>query len=157
MALLPTSRVTVGGVKVDARTARALAYAEKLAGLPFSYSQGSWSSAVTASGSTHMGSGTVDIRVGSWSNSQRKKVVKALRDSGFAAWLRTPDQGFPYHIHAVLLYCSGLSGGAKWQCDQYLKGKDGLSKSKPDSYAYRPSPQVVFAFYRNRPVPRLAT
>ena len=154
MALLPTSKVWFGGVQTDARTAKALAYAEKQAGLQFACSQGSWSTSVSASGSTHAGAGVVDIRVGLWSNTQRAKVVRALRDAGFAAWLRTPAQGFPYHIHAVLIDCKGLSDSARRQTVLYDEGRDGLDSMHRDSNAYRPDPKVAFAFYRNKPVPR---
>lgn len=154
VALLPTSKTWFGGVRTDAHTAKALAWAEKQSGLKFSCSQGSWSTSVAASGSTHSGSGVVDIRVGSWSNTQRAKVVRALRDAGFAAWLRGPAQGFPYHIHAVRLSDKNASAAARWQCSEYDAGRDGLSSGHRDSNAYRPRPKVRFSFLRNRPVPR---
>lgn len=154
MALLSTSRTWFGGVRTDARTAKALKYVQKQTGLTISCSQGSWSTSVSASGNTHAGAGVVDIRVGNWSNTQRAKIVRALRDAGFAAWLRGPEQGFPYHIHAVLLTCKGLSAAAAWQASQYDLGKDGLSRGRTDSNSYRPKPKVKFSFLLNKPVPR---
>lgn len=156
-ALLPSSKVWFAGVRTDSRTAKALAWAEKRSGLKFACSQGSWSTSVSASGSTHAGSGVVDIRVGSWSNTQRSKVVRALRDAGFAAWLRTPAQGFPYHIHAVCIDSPGLSASAARQVAAYDQGKDGLDRGARDSNPYRPAPKVRFSWLRNKPVPRKAT
>lgn len=154
MAILPTSKVWFGGVRTDAHTAKALRWVEKQTGLSIPCSQGSWSTSVAASGNTHSGSGVVDIRVGQWSNTQRAKVVRALRDAGFAAWLRGPDQGFPYHIHAVRLSDKNASAAARWQCSEYDLGKDGLSRRRTDSNSYRPKPKVRFSYLRNKPVPR---
>lgn len=154
MALLPSSKTWFGGVQTDAHTAKALKWVEGQTGLKIACSQGSWSTSVSASGNTHAGAGVVDIRVGNWSNTQRAKVVRALRDAGFAAWLRGPDQGFPYHIHAVRLSCPSASAAARWQAAEYDLGKDGLSRRRTDSNSYRPKPKVKFSFLRNRPVPR---
>ncbi len=153
-ALTATSRVRRDNTWISSRTNRALNWASKKSGVPISVSQGSWSTSVSASGNTHAGDGVVDIRVSSLNNTQRKKLVRALRDAGFAAWLRTPAQGFPYHVHAVLLSCAGASAAAKWQASQYDLGKDGLSRGLRDTDPYRPDARVRCSWLLNRPVKR---
>jgi len=83
-------------------------------------SQGSFSTSVEASGSTHAGDGVVDLATTS------PAVLAALRAAGWAAWIRGPAQGFSPHIHAVLMGASGLSGAAQAQVADFLKGGDGL-------------------------------
>lgn len=157
MALLPSSKVNWRGVRVSDRTRKALEWAERESGIRISPSQGSWSTSVAASGNTHAGSGVVDIRIGSLSNTQRKKLNRTLRRAGFASWVRGPADGMPYHIHAVLLDDAAASQAAKWQQSEYLRGKSGLSSGKIDNDIWRPDPLTRFSWLRNRPVPRKAT
>src|SRR5690606_21435164 len=108
-----------GGFTVNQRTADMLNMAAAVAG-SFSLSQGSFSAGVAASAGTHGGGGVVDIASGS------NALVGALRAVGFAAWLRTPAEGFSTHIHAVALGDPTVSAGAAAQIQAYLAGRNGL-------------------------------
>ncbi|EAP97570.1 hypothetical protein JNB_18908 [Janibacter sp. HTCC2649] len=129
-----------GGKRVNTRTKNMLQAADNL--LPrwnFSLVQGSYNpGGVGASAGTHDGGGVVDISVAGLSETQRWQQVKALRTVGFAAWLRTPAQGFSYHIHAVAIADPDIwqkDGGhvARDQvCDYYI-GKNGLASHSADN------------------------
>jgi hypothetical protein len=135
-----SSTDTYGGKRVNTRTRQMLQAADNL--LPnwnFSLTQGSYNpGGVGASAGTHDGGGVVDISVGGLTATQRWQQVKALRTVGFAAWLRTPEQGFSYHIHAVAISDTDIwqkDGGhvARDQvCDYYI-GKNGLASHAADN------------------------
>lgn len=137
---------TYGGKRVNTRTKNMLQAADNL--LPrwnFRLMQGSYNpGGVGASAGTHDGGGVVDVSVGGLSQTQMWQEVKALRTVGFAAWLRTPSQGFSYHIHAVAISDPDIwqrDGGhvARDQvCDYYI-GKNGLASHAADNTpsAYR--------------------
>lgn len=154
MAVLPGSKTTWRGVRISDRTRKALIWAERMSGVTIALSQGSWSTSVSASGSTHAGSGVVDVKCASLSAAKKKRLLRALKDAGFAAWLRGPADGMPVHIHACLLSDPALSPAAKWQCSEYDRGKSGLTSAKADTETYRPDPKVKFSWVRNKPVAR---
>jgi len=84
--------------------------------------------------------------VTSLSTTQRWQLVGALRTVGFAAWLRTPAQGFSYHVHAVAIGDPDIwqrDGGhvARDQVCDYYKGLNGLASHAADNTpsAYRVS------------------
>lgn len=122
-----------GGERVNSRTRAMLAAAD--AKLPFSIrlTQGSYTDANPGSAGTHAGGGAVDISVSGLSSSQRWRMVKALRTVGFAAWLRTPSQGFAYHIHGMAVADPDLSETAQPQIHDYYFGKNGLASHGPDN------------------------
>lgn len=132
--------VYYGGKRVNQRTKSMLQAADNL--LPnwnFTLTQGSYNpGGVSASAGTHDGGGVVDISVSGLSSTQRWQQVKALRTVGFAAWLRTPEQGFSYHIHAVAIGDPDIwqkDGGhtARDQvCDYYMR-KNGLASHAADN------------------------
>lgn len=127
------SRLSYGGRTVNRRTADMLALAARWAGVTISLTQGSYNAGgVSASAGTHDGGGAVDINVNNWSSSTRAKVVLALRKAGFAAWLRTPAQGFAYHIHAIAIGDVEASRGAKNQVQSYFNGRNGLANNGAD-------------------------
>lgn len=141
-----SSTDTYGGKRVNTRTKQMLQAADNL--LPnwnFSLTQGSYNpGGVGASAGTHDGGGVVDISVNGLSATQRWQQVKALRTVGFAAWLRTPEQGFSYHIHAVAISDTDIwqrDGGhiARDQVCDYFIGKNGLASHAADNTptAYR--------------------
>jgi hypothetical protein len=129
-----------GGKRVNTRTRQMLQAADNL--LPrwnFSLVQGSYNpGGVSASAGTHDGGGVVDVSVAGLSSTQMWQEVKALRTVGFAAWLRTPSQGFSYHIHAVAIADPDIwqkDGGhvARDQvCDYYI-GRNGLAGHAADN------------------------
>ena len=92
---------------------------------PLELSQGSYTTANPQSGGTHAGGGALDVRVGGLSTAQRETVVKELRRTGFAAWLRTPSQGdWPYHIHAIAIGDKEMSSQAAQQVVWSVPGAD---------------------------------
>lgn len=133
-------RVTYGGRTVNQRTKDMLAAAAKEFGGPFSLTQGSYNRGVSASAGTHDGGGVVDISTSGMSAARREAAVQCLRRAGFAAWLRTPAQGFAYHIHACAIGDREMAGGAKNQVQSYFNGRNGLAGNGSDTNPPRPWP-----------------
>jgi TP901 family phage tail tape measure protein len=119
----PGSRQSFRGVTLNTRTIQMLLNAEKILGHMFHIMQGSYSTRVSASGSTHAGGGAMDTDgPGGWD-----RAVSALRKAGFAAWHRTPSQGpWGHHIHSIAIGDSSASPAAKRQVQSFLRGGDGL-------------------------------
>jgi hypothetical protein len=134
------SRTAFSGKTVNQRTHDMLAEAQSILGHDVVLSQGSYNAGgVDASAGTHDGGGAVDVSVSSLDTTQRWQTVKALRTVGFAAWLRSPDQGpWPYHIHAVAIGDTDVSVSARNQVADYYVGKNGLAShaadNTPDAY-----------------------
>ncbi|QLQ36651.1 peptidoglycan-binding domain-containing protein [Micromonospora robiginosa] len=132
-ALSPGSVVALRGVQVNTRTKAMLLEAERLLGRQLGITQGSYNSGVDASAGTHDGGGALDLSVSGLSSATRTDVLRRLRTVGFAAWLRTPDQGdWGYHIHAVALADTDQSTGAQNQAGDYYLGRNGLANRGPD-------------------------
>lgn len=125
-------RVGYGGKTVNKRTREMLRLAAHWAGVAINLTQGSYNSGVSASAGTHDGGGVVDISVSGWSSGTRTAVVLALRKAGFAAWLRTPAQGFSYHIHACAIGDREMASKAKSQVQSYFNGRNGLANNGAD-------------------------
>ncbi|MGH8793133.1 MAG: peptidoglycan-binding protein [Stackebrandtia sp.] len=122
-----------GGRRTNTRTVNMLASADAKISWGISLTQGSYTDDNAGSAGTHDGGGVIDIGVNSMSATQRWQTVKALRTVGFAAWLRTPDQGFAYHIHAVAVADPDMSGPAQRQVHDYYYGKNGLASHAADN------------------------
>ncbi|WP_258177319.1 CHAP domain-containing protein [Streptomyces solincola] len=120
-------RTTYGGRTVNQRTKAMLEAAAKIHGSGFRLSQGSYNRGVAASAGTHDGGGVVDIA------SSSQALVKALRQVGFAAWVRTPAEGFSYHIHACAIGDREMAAGARNQVRAYFQGRNGLANNRADS------------------------
>jgi hypothetical protein len=121
-ALSPFARTKFRGKSLDYYTIRMLLAAEKLAGHAFDITQGSYSTSVAASGSTHAGGGAMDL---GWIG-QVADVI-ALRAAGFAAWHRDPSQGpWGHHIHAIAAGDPTASPAALRQVQDYFGGGNGL-------------------------------
>jgi hypothetical protein len=131
------TRVTYGGRTVNVRTRELLKLAAAWAGVSINLSQGSYSSGVSASAGTHDGGGVVDISVSAWSAATRDRVVLCLRKAGFAAWLRTPAEGFSYHIHACAIGDREMAAAAKRQVQSYFDGRNGLANNGADYFEHR--------------------
>ena len=132
------TRVQYGGKTVNVRTRNMLQIAEGIAEpldvpTPFSLTQGSYNTGVAASAGTHDGGGVVDISVNNMDTTQRNNAVRALRLAGFAAWLRSPDEGFAYHIHANAIGDREMQSLAMTQVDNYFDGLSGLAGNGQDS------------------------
>lgn len=124
------SKSSMDGETVNARTAAMIKEAEDKAGENLSLTQGSYSSGTGASAGTHDGGGAVDISV---SGVDVDGTVKALRQVGFAAWHRTPDQGnWGAHIHAVAISDTDMSPEAQKQIGDYYLGRNGLEGGGDD-------------------------
>lgn len=135
-------RTTYRGVTLDQMTKAAIVEAERRLGRPLVLIQGSYHSGVSASAGTHDGGGTVDI-----APTEHKRVVRTLRELGFAAWHRPAIKGlWGEHIHAVLYGNAKLSPAAFRQVDAYRRGRDGLAGDGPDAAAWRPFPIPAFIY-----------
>jgi hypothetical protein len=130
-------KTTIDGETVSRRTKfmhdRATWYARKMGySGRLRVTQGSYTSRVAASAGTHDGGGALDISVRGMSVSERAIAIKALRLAGFAAWNRSPRDGFNNHIHAIAIGDRGLSRGARNQVKEYFRHQDGLSGDRSD-------------------------
>jgi peptidoglycan hydrolase-like protein with peptidoglycan-binding domain len=128
-----------GGKRVNTRTATMLRAADAMLSWSLTLTQGSYTSSNPDSAGTHDGGGVVDISVSSLTTTQRWQTVRALRTVGFAAWLRTPDDGFAYHIHANGISDPDMSVQARNQIHDYYFGRNGLANHAADNTpeAYR--------------------
>lgn len=120
----PGSVVNFRGVRLNERTISMLLSAEKILGKSFHITQGSYSTRVAASGSTHAGGGAMDTDNAGAGWPQAQSV---LRSVGFAAWWRHPWQG-PWndHIHSIARGDPSASPSARSQVQDYIRGGDGL-------------------------------
>jgi hypothetical protein len=137
-------RVTYGGRTVNVRTRTMLERARIELGMGHAIrlTQGSYNRGVSASAGTHDGGGVVDIDSSQFASTNA--ALRALRRAGFAAWLRTPSEGFSYHIHACAIGDREMAASARSQVVAYFRGRNGLANNKPDSAPAsvgRPSPQ----------------
>jgi hypothetical protein len=128
-------RVNFEGFTMDRRTRDMVIEARKLCVAPVTITQGCYNSgAVAASAGTHDGGGAVDIKAANLSSAQRNEVVLDMRRVGFAAWLRNPAQGnWPWHVHCIAMACTDLSRGARFQADEYRRGRNGLANRGKDT------------------------
>ena len=134
-------------IEISQRTLFMLQHAQDLYGGPHdlvkAMTQGSYSTGVSASFGTHDGGGAVDISVrdlGDWHHIVTEDfdaIILALRQAGFAAWIRDTDElyaGSPIHIHAIAIGDAELSEAAARQLDGvegYFRGFNGLPVDPP--------------------------
>jgi len=130
----PGVHVQRDGYTVDARTQAMLTAAEHLLGYKLTLAQGSYNpGGDPTSAGTHDGGGVVDINVDGMTAAKRTAVARALRQVGFAAWVRDPSQGdWPWHIHAAAINDTDLSSPAQHQIGDYYLGMNGLANRGPD-------------------------
>lgn len=135
MAVDAYRRITyTGGETLNLRTVEMLIAAERRCGFELVITQGSYNLGVTQSAGTHDGGGALDVRARDLMPSQRKTVETELRRVGFAAWIRTPDQGnWPYHVHAIAAGDREMSPEAAWQVSEYRAGRNGLASQGADT------------------------
>lgn len=144
MATDAYDRVTFRGVTLNKRTRAMIWEAERRLGYRFDVLQGSYHPGVGASAGTHDLGGAVDL----WpTTGDVTKAVHVLRRVGFAAWERTPAQGFGFHIHAIAIGDRELAPLAAGQVTSYYNGCNGLGAlNEPDGDPYRPDPIPVFNY-----------
>lgn len=130
----PGARVSTDGAVINTRTRRMLAEAKRLLGRNLVLDQGSYNpGGDPTSAGTHDGGGVVDISVKGMNSATRTAVTRALRRVGFAAWVRSPNQGdWPWHIHAAAISDTDLSSQAQHQIGDYYLGQNGLTNRGPD-------------------------
>ncbi|RAO56881.1 peptidoglycan-binding domain-containing protein [Micromonospora saelicesensis] len=130
----PGAKVSRDGYVVNARTQAMLAEAQRLLGYTLVLDQGSYNpGGDPTSAGTHDGGGVVDIAVTGMTAAKRTAVTRALRQVGFAAWVRNPNQGdWPWHIHATAINDTDLSSQAQHQVGDYYLGMNGLANQGPD-------------------------
>ncbi len=121
------------GARINVRTKVLLQRAELYkGGARFKLTQGSYNKGVAASAGTHDGGGALDVSVRGKSQAEINRMVKALRRAGFAAWQRTPADGFSPHIHAIAIGDREAAPLAKRQVQSYFAGRSGLRGNGPD-------------------------
>jgi len=155
-------RVPFDGHIVTVRTRDALYYAQRLWRergkhvKKIRLAQGSFSTSVGASAGTHAGDAVVDIRTAGvgLSASETTALNRALRDAGFASWIRDSRDGMPPHIHACLIADPEMHPSSKAQCVDYDKGLNGLRNRAKDRNPYRPKRKIRFSWRLGKPVPR---
>lgn len=132
--IVPGARVSTGGFVINARTQSMLGEAKRLLGRDLTLDQGSYNpGGDPTSVGTHDGGGVVDISVKGMDAATRTAAARALRRVGFAAWVRSPQQGdWPWHIHAVAISDTSLSIQAQHQIGDYYLGLNGLAGRGPD-------------------------
>ena len=125
----PGDRVSSGGVVLNTRTKAMLDEAERLLGRALPLDQGSYNpGGDPTSAGTHDGGGVVDVSVDGMTAATRTEVARVLRRVGFAAWVRSPQQGdWPWHIHAAAISDTDLSSQAQHQTGDYYLGLNGLA------------------------------
>jgi hypothetical protein len=130
----PGARVNRDGYVINTRTQAMLTATERLLGFRLVLSQGSYNpGGDPSSAGTHDGGGVVDVNIDSMSATTRTAVARALRQVGFAAWIRNPSQGnWPWHIHAAAINDTDLSSQAQNQIGDYYLGFNGLANRGPD-------------------------
>ena len=128
------ARTTYRGFPINDRTLAMLRAAQVRSGVTFVVEQGSYSPGTDpTSAGTHDGGGALDLDAEALTAAQRTAAVTALRQVGFAAWLRTPAQGdWPLHIHAVAISDTDLSAPAQKQVGAYYEGRNGLANNAAD-------------------------
>lgn len=135
------ARVTYGGRTVNKRTAEMMNRVERRLGrsADLTLYQGSYNTSVGASAGTHAGGGAVDVASSDWA------VAKAMRQEGFAAWVRSPSEGpWAWHIHAIAIGDREMSSAARSQVAAYFAGRNGLANNRADTAPAsvgRPYPQ----------------
>ena len=143
------------GQTINQRTLSMLAHAQGLYGgeielTGYAITQGSYTSALSASFGTHAGGGAIDISVlrqGTYTVlwDDIELLLRALRAAGFAAWLREYGElhaDSPIHIHAIAIGDQELSQAAQDQLTGpagYFRGYSGLPFAEgksptPDRY-----------------------
>lgn len=130
------ARCTYQGQTVNQRTASMLRLADRL--LPqehrFELIQGSYCTPARQGAHPHLGGGTVDLVVAN--DPQHMFAIQgvlALRQVGFAAWLR--KRASNTHIHAVAIGDLEMSPAADWQVGAFFAGKDGRTGQSVDPHA----------------------
>ena len=156
------TRVEINGETINARTWWMLKLAQALytgRGDPLRVVQGSYVNDLAESFGTHAGGGAVDISVRVkadlskvMTDEEAAEMVQALRQAGFAAWVRLPgdlDPSTAIHIHAIAVGDRELSDAARRQLDGpegYFRGLNGVPPDHGGVKADRHGGPIVCAW-----------
>lgn len=143
----PYDRVTFRGKQMNARDAAMHLEAERRFGATVPITQGGFNKgSVTASAGTHDQGGVLDWSVAGMSTKRKRRWERALKDTGWCAWLRPYIAGlWPEHEHGVARGCKNLAPLAASQVGAFDRREDGLVGDGMD-YSYRPDPKVEFDY-----------
>jgi hypothetical protein len=121
--------------RLGPRTIRMVLAAEKRGG-KLTITQGGFNrGGVPASGGTHDDDGVIDFSTRGLTRAQKLRRVRALREVGFAAWLRTSEEGpWGEHIHAVAVGEPNLAPVAARQVAALRAGRNGLRSNRADRH-----------------------
>ena len=111
-----------------------LAAAKGLIKQQIDVTQGSYSTSVSASASTHAGGGVLDVRV------TGRALDTLLEECGIAAYERTEADGFTPHSHILWIGCPHLHSSAAAQVTSWKNKRNGLRSNALDRDTTRPSP-----------------
>jgi len=131
------NRTTYDGHTVNERTAAMLRAASRRLGANchLGITQGSYNpGGVGQSAGTHDGGGAADLDMGKLCGKRTRRVVRALRIVGFAAWHRPAIPGvWGEHIHAIAISDPDLAPAAADQVWDYYTHHDGLADNAADA------------------------
>jgi hypothetical protein len=156
------TKVEFDGEIITARVRDAILYAQSLWRKRGGHkkrirlAQGSFSTDVAASGDTHSKDAVIDVRTAGigLDAQETKDLNRALRDTGFASWIRDSRDGMDPHIHGCLISDPQMAESAQRQCDDFDKGLNGLRSHAKDRNSYRPKPKLRFDYKAGKPVKR---
>jgi hypothetical protein len=160
----PYTRISLGNdtsgrpLVLNVRTRDMLNAVERRLNRKLTIVQGSYraGNGAAASAGTHDGGGVVDIRTAGvgLDAAQTKALNRALRDAGFASWIRDSRDGMGPHIHAIAIGDKEMASGARSQVTSFDAGRNGLRSNGKDRNSYRPDPRLRFSYAKGKPVPR---
>jgi len=112
--------------------------------------QGSFNTSVSASAGTHDYDACLDVQIigMDWYEAQ-----KFLRRQGWAAWVRTPAQGFSWHIHMISLpkykkrFVARVGEWVPGQIDAYYAHNDGLAGGGSPDNTWHPK-SIINSIFR---------
>jgi hypothetical protein len=131
---MPTQKVRFDGHIFDKRTGDMLKEVQRRFGKRLDVIQGSYNNGRFSAG-THSGGGAVDLGL-PYSSKDDLRLLKIMREVGFAAWIRDSRDGFSPHIHAIALGAPNLGSVAKGQIKDYKAKpqRNGLKGHALDRY-----------------------
>lgn len=152
----PYAIVWRDGEPLDARTASALAWAERKAGVKVRLAQGSYQArfggGAEASKGTHDLGGVIDVSIAGMSARDRVRFMHAAKRAGMFGWFRTgPKWVNNEHLHLGMRKHRNLAPLAAQQEIAYDQRRDGLVSDLPDR-TWRPRIPRRWSHRRNRPI-----
>jgi len=144
---MATKKVYFDGHVFDKRTGDMLKEVQRRFGKRLTVYQGSYSRGQYSAG-THSGGGAVDLGI-PYSAKDDLRLLKIMREVGFAAWIRDRRDGFGDHIHGIAIGAPSLGRVALGQVRDYLATpqRNGLRGHARDRYAFLNVPKRTWEQY----------